>query len=276
MTKTVLLAALLAAVGVARPARGQTPIDRRVPVSSAGQVSIHNTAGSVEVIGWDRDEIQISGTLGHGTERLDVTTRGDATEIRVIIPRRANNVQGSDLTVRLPARGRVSVETVSADIELRGVAAAVELTTVSGDVTASGTTAGVSARTVSGDMILRGAGGNIDLSTVSGDATITGRRFRALRYESVSGDLTFAGTLDPNGASTITTHSGDVVISIPSESDLAVDFSSFSGDLTNAFGPTAERTSRYGPGSSLRFMLGTGSAGLRINTFSGDVQLQRQ
>jgi hypothetical protein len=63
----VLLAALLA-VGT----RAQEPIDETRQVTPDATVEVENISGSVVVMGWDRNEVKITGTLGRGTERLDI------------------------------------------------------------------------------------------------------------------------------------------------------------------------------------------------------------
>ena len=80
--------------------------------SADGRVLISNLSGSVMVTGWDREEISVEGTLGRGTERLDFEVSGDRARIKVIIPRRARNVEGSDLEIKVPRGSRVEVETV--------------------------------------------------------------------------------------------------------------------------------------------------------------------
>ena len=49
-------------------------------------VEISNTAGSVVVTGWDRNEVEITGELGEGTERLDFTKGDKVTRIKVVLP----------------------------------------------------------------------------------------------------------------------------------------------------------------------------------------------
>ena len=46
--------------------------------------------------------------------------------------------------------------------------------------------------------------------------------------------------------------------------------------LENDFGPNGERTSRFTPGRALDFTAGSGSARVSVETFSGNVRLQRR
>ena len=100
---TVLLLAL-----AAPPTGAQEKLDRRLPATSTGTVQVRNIAGSVRIVGWDRNEVQVQGTLGQGTERLDFENRSGVIVIEVILPerrdqRRENRIEGSELEIRVPA-----------------------------------------------------------------------------------------------------------------------------------------------------------------------------
>ncbi len=326
----ILLLSLLALLLTAGEVLAQRSIDERFAASPMGTVEIVNVAGSVRVTGWNRNEIHVTGTLGEGTERLDIS-RGDRASIRVILPRQGRNVRGSNLEVRVPARRTVIVRTTSASIDIGDMQGDVEARSVSGRVRVGGgsrqvravstsgaveiaatnarqvqakTTSGavriggssqsidaesvngtleiaastpqVRAKTVSGSMALRGVSGSADLSTVSGRATVEGGRFSRLQYKSVSGDLRFRGEIEPKGVYNLESHSGSLELRLPRTTAADFEVRTFSGRITNEFGPEPERTSRYAPGWELRFTSGGGGALVAAKSFSGAVRLLRQ
>ena len=57
-----VLMGVLAALPMACLAGGGS-VDRKVPASANGEVVISNVSGSVDVRGWDRDEVQVTGHL---------------------------------------------------------------------------------------------------------------------------------------------------------------------------------------------------------------------
>ena len=111
-----------------------TPIDKRTTADPAGTVEISNTAGSVLVTGWDRNEVEVTGELGKGTERLEFTKSDKITRIKVVLPNRSSNVDDTDLVVKVPAGSQVSINTVSADIGVQAVRGTQRLQSVSGDL----------------------------------------------------------------------------------------------------------------------------------------------
>lgn len=185
--RALMLGALLAS---AAPLAAQEPIDERVRTAATGRVEVVNTAGSVSVTAWDRNEVHVTGTLGRGAERLELTGEGDALVIRVVLPRNARNVQGTELQVRVPARKSLVVRTVSADIEVAGITGAVEAHSVSGGARVSGNPAEVSARSTSGEVEIGvGRTRRVTAVTVSGDVQVRGEVQQQVEAEAVSGNI---------------------------------------------------------------------------------------
>ncbi len=206
MIRTVAAMALLGAA----PLAAQQTIDQTVPSARTGQVEISNLAGSVRVVAWDRDQIQIQGRLGEGAERLDVSGDRNRTVIQVILPRNARNVRGSDLVVRVPAAKQVSVRTTSADISLENLTGAVNGQSTSGGVTVSGSPASVSARSTSGDVQVDvGNSATVQASSTSGDVVVRGNVRESVSVESVIGDVDVSGSTPEVRAKTV---SGDLLL----------------------------------------------------------------
>jgi DUF4097 and DUF4098 domain-containing protein YvlB len=292
LAKRLSLAAV-ALLAAAPLAQAGTPIDKRVAADPKGMVEISNTAGTVKVTGWDRAEVEVTGTLGDGSERLDFTTTGTLTRVKVVLPNKSWHVEDSDLVVKVPAGSSLTVNTVSADIGVQGVNGSQRLQSVSANVATQAGAEDVEVKTVSGDLTVAGTGqkGLLTLTTVSGDATVTrvsgeingntvSGDFRLglgavdrSRLRTTSGDLSIAAFLPNDGRLDIDSISGDVRIDLAPPVNAEFDVSSFSGDIRNCFGPKPARTDEYAPGKELRFTEGKGSARVRIKTLSGDVSV---
>jgi DUF4097 and DUF4098 domain-containing protein YvlB len=284
-------AAVLSAV--AMTAEAGTPVSQRLAVDPTGSVEVANTAGTVKITGWDRNEVEVTGELGEGTERLDFATEDKVTRVKVVLPNRGHNVRGTDLVISVPAASRVAVNTVSADIWVRGVNGAQRLVSVSGDVHTEAGVQDVECRTVSGDVTVDGSAkkGLLTINTVSGDAkalkvagevnanTVSGNVTLGLgltsrsRVRSTSGDLTLATLLAPDGKLDVESISGDVRLDFVGTVDAEFDVSSFNGEIRNCFGPKPVSTSEYTPGRELRFREGQGAAWVRIKTMNGDISV---
>ena len=288
-------AALCAAVALVVPwslVHAGKPINERRAADPQGEIEIVNVSGTVEIDGWDRNEVEVSGTAGDGVERVDVTSAGNRTSIHVVS--RAIRGWGSDgeaqLVVHVPSRSAVTASLVSADCKVSGVMGELKLqavsgtlkgdalgdvraSTVSGDVRLTARAAKViEVKTISGNIQLWGGGGEVDIVTVSGDAVLELAQVTRSRLKSISGSMTAALALAADGQIESESVSGNVSLKFAGEPSAEFDVQSFSGDINNCFGPKPVE-SRYGPGSRLEFKNGDGHARVRINTKSGNVRL---
>jgi Putative adhesin len=267
-------------------------IEERRAADPQGEVEIVNISGTVEVAGWDRSEVLVSGSVGDNVERVDVTSAGNRTSIHVVS--RSGHAWKSDdeahLLVRVPAKSTVTASLVSADFKVTGVQGDLKLQAVSGNLSGDGggnvrassvsgdvhltarAAKSVELKTISGDIEFTGGGGEVDITTVSGSAKLDLGEVTRGRFKTVSGDTTAALALTPDGQLESESVSGDVSFKFATEPAAEFDVQSFSGDIRNCFGPKAVE-SKYGPGSRLSFKNGEGRGHVRINTKSGEVHL---
>ena len=294
-TSTLLLkASILALAWVAAfPVAAATPIDQTRPLDPRGRVEIDNLKGRVEVRAWDRPEVKISGSLGAGVERLSVDGDRSALRIEVKYPHRANNTEPTVLVVQLPLQAELEVSTVSANIDVHGVAPReLSLESVSGDIVVVGAPRRASVESVSGDVMLTINSGDVEASAVSGDLTLNGRlngelsvetvsgnlrvdnrgeRVRRLSASTVSGDMELKVALAPDGQISMESVSGDLTLVAPRDLSAQVSGESFSGSL-KATGVTIEK--RRGPGASFSTTYGSGSGRVSLESFSGSAEVR--
>src|SRR5579862_9803680 len=267
--------------------------DKTVPAAANGAVEISNVSGRIQVSGWDRPEVAVRAELGSGVERVDVTSEGSRTRIKVVLPSFSTHGGSVDLKVQLPKGSELTVSAVSADVTVGGVLGAQHLTAVSGNVTSELADREVELKTVSGDVRLKGRGkgsnlrattvggdmhlehvtGDIELGTVSGALTVTLEGAHSLRAHSTSGDLRFEGSLARGASVEANTVSGELTVRANADGGYRYEVSTFSGDIGDCFEQKAERTSQYGPGKTLQGTRGEGSGEWRLKTMSGDLQV---
>lgn len=290
----ILAAAACLVIAAALPALAQQQIDKRLPAANDGTVEISNVAGSVRVTGWDKAEIEVTGTLGRNTERLDFTVDGRRAKIEVVLPHNAHNTGPTDLRISVPRDSRLEVTTVSADIGVDQVAGELALQSVSGLVEVGGRPAGTTVQTVSGDIRVAGgssmthaetvsgtidvqrARGALEIQTVSGDATVTADGVERFKFDSVSGNL--SGDVAPagDGSFELNSHSGDIELRLPAGTNADFNVSTFSGHIDSDFGGEPKSAHRHGPGKELAVTTGSGGAHVEIDTFSGHVTLRKR
>ena len=290
----VSLRHLLAAVALLAPlapALAQTPVNERHALSSGGRVEISNIAGSVSVRGWDRNEVQLTGTLGEG-QRLEVQNSANRVQLKVVYPRNSRGSRGAVLELRVP-RGselqagtvsaaldvadvdlrRLQANTVSGGITARGQAGQTSLNTVSGTIRSQLRTPRLELRTVSGAINAAGSsGGEVAANSVSGSVDLDLSAVQRLDVETVSGGLGVrSAALQPGGRISLQTVSAPISLALPARTSAQLKVSSFSGSIRSDVGQV-ERP-RYGPGSSLDARIGGGDGDISITSHSGNVRV---
>lgn len=271
-------------------------INQKMDAASDGIVTISNVAGSVEVQGWSRNEVEVTGTLGDDVEELVFERDDDEITIKVKVPRRGSRDISSRLEVKIPAGSSVRINTVSADIDVENVAGEQRLEAVSGDITTAAAGSDIDVKTVSGDVEVGGenqpvrtrlnsVSGDIDAEdlageivaeSVSGDIAVTQSAFERASLQTVNGDVVFHARLHGTTRLDIETINGEVDIELAEEISARYDVETFNGHIRNCFGPEPVRTSRYAPGRELKFTEGGGQGRVTIRTLNGDLRLCRR
>ncbi len=266
-------------------------IDETIDAAADGQVNISNVAGTIEVEGWSKNSVEVTGELGANVEELIFERDGDTVTVKVKVPKRSMSRISSDILVRVPEGSSIDVSGVSADIDVEGVEGDQVLHTVSGDVTTlavgsvkansvsgdvsvdgGGKTSDMSANTVSGDVEVTGVRGEVSAEVVSGDVTINAAAVDRMAVETVNGDLDISAELASGGKMTLKTVNGSVDINFKGSVSAEFEVSSFNGDIDNCFGPEPRRTSKYAPGLELDFTEGDGKGSVTIATMNGDIE----
>src|SRR5574337_332577 len=72
-------------------------INQTLSAAPNATVRINNVAGSIKVLGWDKNQVQVTGTLSDGVT-LDFHNSGNGVEIRAVYPENSHDNAEADLT----------------------------------------------------------------------------------------------------------------------------------------------------------------------------------
>jgi DUF4097 and DUF4098 domain-containing protein YvlB len=268
-------------------------VNESLDAAADGIVSISNIAGSVDVQGWSRDQVEVTGEIGSDIEELIFERDGDEIEIKVKTKRRNSHDIDANLAIKIPAGSSLEISTVSADIDVVGVAGEQSLESVSGDIETEVRASDIDVNSVSGDLEIEGdnqsmrsrlssVSGDVDAAnlageiwaeSVSGDVTAVNGVFERASLGTVNGDIVFRAELLNSGRLDVETVNGSVDIEFAGDVSARFDIETFNGDIRNCFGPKAVRVNEYGPGYELSFTEGDGSGRVTIETLNGDLHL---
>jgi DUF4097 and DUF4098 domain-containing protein YvlB len=195
-------------------------------------------------------------------------------EIEVWVPRGVRveaRTNSGDIAIH-GTRGDVVAQTSSGEVSIVDVRQ-VDATSLSGDVDVRQTTGAVTATANNGDVSVANAHGNIDATAISGDVSISRAVSKIVHGASTSGSVAYSGTVEAGGRYDLTTHSGDVELTLPRDASAQVDVSTWSGSVDSDFSITIKPGSSIGGGMTKHytFTIGAGSARITAETFSGDI-----
>ena len=289
----VVPAILLVSAGLYQLAWAGEDVDESQAVEPAGIVRILNPRGDIEVHGWDRAEVRINGELDDLAESLTFNVDGNATLIRVGLPKKnVNWGDGSELDIYVPANCQLKIDGISADIEVEGVTGAIAIRTVSGDVDVQGIGSRTQITTVSGDVeVSEGTGmlkvvttsgdfeadvdaTHVSVDTMSGDVELRLGEFDTLALSSVSGTLQAEGRLNGAGRTSAKTVGGDIELRLIEPVNAHIRARTIAGgEIDNEL--TEDEPTRLPPNRwVLESTVGDGSAEIRLRTVSGTIELK--
>ena len=298
MKNEMKLTGLFVAVGMAAApvvARAQdertfTQLDTTVRLDRGGSVDLSLVSGRIRVTGWDQPNVKLSASIESGLLRfsanssrvtLSVDDEGDRHY-------KHRNVGEARFDVSVPRGSRLILEAVSGDVTAKGSQGEIEASSVSGDVDvtdgirtvsvesvsgsahAAQVNGNLRAETVSGDLRAENVSGNVQASTVSGDVKLIGIQSRDVRTESVSGELTYTGTIEPSGRYSFESHSGSINLTIPRNAGAQFSVETFSGSIDTDFPVTLRPGLKRGE-NHMEFTIGDGRARVTAQTFSGEI-----
>lgn len=261
--------------------------DTTVSVSQGTRLRVENQGGDILVRAWDKNQVRIQASH---SRRSRVVTR--LTGAVLSIDAQADRGPGSmvDYELTVPAwmplklggmyaqvtvegsKAPIEVETLEGDITVKGGAETVKLVSIQGTIRASGVRGRLELNSVSENVEASDIQGDIVVGTVSGDVLLRRIEAKSVEVETVSGELYYDGRIMDGGHYALLTHSGEIYFSVAEGSNATVSTAVGSGEVSASFPlPPSERPSRR----RQTYRLGSGSATVELETFSGDVNLLR-
>lgn len=265
----------------------QQRIERRLAIDSNAAIRVFNLTGATRVTGWDRDSIAVSGQLPKGAGRFFIGGSGAGAKLGIW----SDSLDGAPVTleIRVPHGANLWIKSASAAVSVTGVDGEVDVSSVTGDIVVDGAPRRLTAEAMDGDIdlttraaytrvktaggsiTLRGGGGDILASSVSGAIRyLAAHKVLIGRLESVTGSVSFGGTVMRGGTLSVETHDGAVSLAVPVDQLADFSLTTFGGTVTNGIRQAGPETPK---GKPVRFSTGAGGAEIIVRTFKGDVTL---
>jgi DUF4097 and DUF4098 domain-containing protein YvlB len=270
-------------------------------LQSGGQLDLTNSNGSVEISGWDRDSIDVSGAK-YATDqaalsdiKVSVSATGDHATIATDMPKTHwHGSRGVRFHVRVPRKirleraettnGTVTVEDLEGGGRVRSSNGKISLVRLTGDYDVQTTNGSIQledcngvekAETTNGAIRGRLKQGAIQAQSTNGTLDLTVEKpaeSRPIRVSTTNGSLTLAlAEFHGNPINAETSH-GSVTLRLPSDTNANLEAETSMASISNDLSMSSvdERSKR-----ALKGRLGSGGPSISASTSMGTIRIQR-
>lgn len=273
---TVALVAALCSL-----ASGQQKKELRFSVQPDATVSVTNDFGPITIRAVPGNQVQIAAVPHSRSVEIDSNQSGNRVDLRTHYLQNLSENDGAvDYDIQVPptaavlvrtANGAVKVQNVNGDISVESDTGTVNIASVNG--------AHVHVRTMSGPIIVSDVtNGHVELSSVSGDVAVTNVAGRLVSVNTTGAAIHFSGDCSGGGEYALTTHSGNIDVTLPPSASVDVTARSISGSVEDGFllQSDSHPALTITAGKSFAGHSNSGSSSLRLRSFSGKIKVQKQ
>ena len=272
-------------------------------LAANGRVSLEGFNGSVDITGWDRDEVEITGTKFASSEeilkaiRVNIANTADSVTVRAERPNGDrgwwnNGGGGVKFVLRVPRKvqleriassnGGVRVESIEGNSRLISSNGSIRATAVKGNLDAQTSNGAIELNDINGGMMLRTSNGTIRAENVKGafEASTSNGAIRArleavpaatpIRATSSNGtvELTLPNFKDNDVR--VTTSNSAITLRLPASANAQLKAATTNSSITTDFDVTMRGAISK---SRLEGKIGNGGALLDLNSSNGAIRV---
>jgi hypothetical protein len=257
-------------------------------------VRLFAAVGDVRVIGWDRDSVEMSGSVPGGS-RVEMSAGSPAEASKgmkmfIEAPAEQSSREGR-IVLRVPRGARVWLKTGSADMDVAGVTGGLDLNVVGGSITVHGSPREVRAESMDGNVIIDGmpewlraktatgditfhGGQDVGVSTISGTIRTSGGTVERAKLEATTGAIWFATELARGASVELETHSGAIDVALMPKAGADLDIATITGVIDNLWTKARPVIGKEGRGATLTTSTGTSGGRVIVRSFKGTVRIR--
>ncbi len=288
LTTSVLLAVLSAGCELTL-ATNQFVVreEKRFAVTGTPQLDLTTFDGSIEIRGWDRQEVLIEiekrGPDKAATDAIHVSAVQSGDTITVNIPKPGTGVQirglglnvspSAHIVASVPKSSNLVARSGDGSISLLGLSGRASLESTDGSVKADEFTGELIVRSGDGSVNARNVDGRADIRTEDGSVLLEGR-LKAVQLETRDGSATLrakdGSVMDADWE--VRTGDGSVHVELPSRFDADIDAHTGDGTLhvDGAVVTDGGRQDKH----TLKGKLGAGGKALRLESGDGSITVR--
>ena len=218
--------------------------------SATGSISVENVNGSIDIAGWDKNEIALEYVITADDE-------DDLERVEVIIDHSETDF---DIEVDYKRSGFFSWGGSSGEVDfvlkVPHTAKLSSIDSVNGNITIKNMRSDVQADTVNGKITIENASGDVSADTVNGNIIIHMARLGA--SQKIKGDSV----------------NGDIIVYASEDASFKLTSETLNGDLGNDFGIEVDEGDYVG--AEMNGKYNDGGASLSFDTVNGDIKVRKK
>ncbi len=252
----------------------------RFTVGPRSVISITNQYGPISVKPGVGTQVIVTAVLHSDQVEVDHTQSGNRVDILTHLLSQTDADTGRvDYEVSVPSDASVTMrsstgllhaEGLHGDVTLEGSQANVEVRDI--------TNAHVHVRTLNGSVSLNNIrNGHVEVTSVGGDVVLNSVNGPLVQVNSTSGKIHYEGDFGSSGEYMLTSHSGDIEASAPTDASFDVTARSVRGKVENDFLLEPKHTPFVvRAGSAFAGTMNKAASSVRLFSFSGKIHLKKR
>ena len=275
-------------LGTAAEAQGQPESARqeaRLDIAPNGSINVVNNAGQVILKTGGSHQVVIIYSLHSNKVEVDRESTSDKRRIEI----RTHALAGQqptaeeakvDMELTVPAGVAMTVSTSTAPITAEGLNGDVTFSSDTGAITVSNMVRShLHVLSVAGPVNLSNLSlGHVDVTSSGGAVKMVNVTGPKVNVATGSGNIIYQGDCSGVGDYLMTTHSGEIDMTLPQTASVDLNARSVSGHVENDFPLQAKKHPVFVPkaGSSFAGTSNSGSSSVELRSFSGRIRVKKQ
>lgn len=178
-------------------------IDEVRDVDANEVIDIEIINGTITIIGWDRNQVEVKGELSDQAESYEFSSRNGITRFEEEYENRRNwfgrncsswfecsdEIDRTELDISVPKNSTLRLEGINVELIVSGLTGNTQIEIVNGPIEANDLSGRINIETVNGSIETFNLDGRINLATVNGQIRDRGSRGERVFYNNVNGSI---------------------------------------------------------------------------------------
>lgn len=171
-------------------------VDQSLDAAADGDVVIEHLNGEASIIGWDNNQVKVTGELGDNTDKFVFERNGNEVLIKVKVKRHnkgwswgGDHDEGDKLQIYVPNNSRLSYSSTNADVSVTKVYGGADVDVVNGDMDVQQLKGKINLESVNGDIETNNLVGSVKIGTVNGSIEDKDTSGQTAHYRTVNGSI---------------------------------------------------------------------------------------